>query len=293
MVDAHVHAYWPEVLARRERFLARDRWFGELYAAPGARLATVEELVASMDAAGIGQAVVCGFPWRDLGICREHNDYLAEACRGSEGRLAWLAIVPPGDGAPARREAERAFGLGAAGLGEVNADAQGFALERPETLAEVLEFCVVAARPVLLHASEPVGHAYPGKGAATPAKVLALLAAYPALRVVLAHWGGGLPFHELMPEVAAMAANVAYDTAASTYLYRFDIFRAAIDVVGAERVLFGSDFPVLRQAPFLRRVLACGLTADEASAVLGANARRVYGLPPWSIATAGAEEGSR
>lgn len=293
VVDAHVHAFWPEALARPERYLQRDRWFEALYAAPRARLATVEDLLVSMGAAGIAQAVVCGFPWRDLGLCREHNDYLAEACRGSGGRLAWLAIVPPGGGAVAVHEAERAFGLGAVGLGEVNADAQGVDLDQPQTLAEVMEFCTVENRPVLLHASEPVGHPYPGKGTATPEKLLAFLVAFPSLPVVLAHWGGGLPFYELMPEVAAAAVNVVYDSAASTYLYRFDVFRAVLDVVGPERVLFASDFPILRQERFLRRVRTCGLRPEEETLVLGGNARRVFNLPATLPSSTEGEEADR
>ena len=284
VVDAHTHAFWPEVVERREPFLRRDPWFGQLYADPRARLVPAEELLISMDAAGIGQAVVCGFPWHDLGLCRTHNDYLAEVCRDSGGRLAWLATVPPS--APdAATEAERAFALGAVGLGELNADAQEFDLRDPRLLAETMELCVARARPVMLHASEPVGHDYPGKGTATPEKLLAFLAAFPRLRVVLAHWGGGLPFYELMPEVAAVAANAVYDSAASTYLYRFAIFRAALDVVGPERVLFASDYPVLRQDRFLRRVLTKGLRSDEVEPVLGGNAHRIYRL---GVSAAGA-----
>ncbi len=134
--------------------------------------------------------------------------------------------------------------------------------------------------PLMLHATEPVGHAYRGKGTATPDRLLAFLAAYPHLRVVAAHWGGGLPFYELMPEVAKAAARVTYDSAASTYLYRFPVFRTVIDIVGADRVMFGSDFPVLRQARFLRRVQGLEMSEAESSAVLGGTARRVYRIPP-------------
>jgi predicted TIM-barrel fold metal-dependent hydrolase len=133
-------------------------------------------------------------------------------------------------------------------------------------------------RPVMLHASEPVGHDYPGKGTATPAPLLRFVTSFPELRVVLAHWGGGLPFYELMPEVAAALHRVAYDSAASTYLYRFDVFRAVLDIVGAERVLFASDYPVLRQSTFLNRVRQADIDDDELSWVLAASARRIYGL---------------
>ncbi len=233
-----------------------------------------------MAAAGVTQAVACGFPWRDLGLCREHNAYLDAVARTSRGRLAWLATVPPGLGPDAAAEAQRCLDLGAAGLGELNADAQGFDWREPASLAAVVDVCVARDRPLLLHASEPVGHEYRGKGTATPDRLLPFLSAFPNLRVVLAHWGGGLPFYELMPEVAAVAARVVYDSAASTYLYRPQVFRTVLDIVGPERVMFGSDFPVLRQAPFLRRVREAGLRTDEATLVLADTARQLYGLVP-------------
>jgi predicted TIM-barrel fold metal-dependent hydrolase len=130
----------------------------------------------------------------------------------------------------------------------------------------------------MMHASEPVGHSYPGKGTATPERLLGFVAAYPELRFVLAHWGGGLPFYELMPEVAASLRQVAYDSAASTYLYRFGVFRAVLDIVGPERVLFASDYPVLKQGSYLKSVLGARLHDDELPAVLAESARRVYGL---------------
>ncbi len=279
VVDAHTHIFSPDVVRGRVAYVGRDLWFEHLYANPKALLISAEDLIASMDVAGIDQAVVCGFPWHDLGICREHNDHLAESCARSGGRLSWLGIVSPLSGPMAVREAERCFRLGAAGLGELNADAQRFDLREPARLAGVVDVCVAAARPLMLHTTEPVGHSYPGKGTATPDRVIAFLRAFPDLRIVAAHWGGGLPFYELMPEVAQLATKVVYDTAASTYLYRFQVFRTVLDVVGPERVLFGSDFPVLRQDRFLRRVRETPWRdRDEARAVLGGNARRVYGL---------------
>jgi len=279
VVDAHTHVFPAEVVAGRAAFCDRDAWFGQLYTDPVAALIGAAELTISMAEAGIGHAVVCGFPWADRGMCRLHNDEMATAAGSSGGQLSWLGIVSPTSGAAAAMEADRCFRLGAVGLGELNADAQGFDLDDPKRIAPVVEVCLAHDRPILLHASDPVGHAYPGKGTATPDRLLRFLAAFPALRVVLAHWGGGLPFYELMPEVAAITANAVYDTAASTYLYRFAVYRAVLDVVGADRVLFGSDFPVLRQDRFLRRSLAAGVRADEADAVFAANARRVYGLP--------------
>lgn len=238
-----------------------------------------QELLETMDEAGVTQAVMCGWPWRDPAHCRAHNDYLAKASRESAGRLAWLGIVNPAE-PEAAAEVERCLSLGASGIGELNADAQGFSLDTASSFTDVATVLGAADRPAMLHASEPLGHHYPGKGTATPERLLQFVRAYPELTVVFAHWGGGLPFYELMPEVAATTGHVLYDTAASTYLYRPAVFRAVLDVVGPERVLWGSDHPVLGMRRFLRRTLRdAKMTDHELHRVLAGNAARVYHLP--------------
>lgn len=278
VVDAHTHAFPPAWVRDRSALLERDPWCRELYGSPRAKMIDAVELLTAMDAAGVDQAVMCGWPWADPGLCREHNDYFAAAARASGGRLAWLGSVSPAS-VEAAVETERCLELGAAGIGELNADAQGFDLIEPGALAGVSEVLIGAGRPVLLHASEPVGHLYPGKGTATPERLLRFLEANPDLNVVLAHWGGGLPFYELMPEVALATRNVWYDSAASSYLYRPAVFRAVLDIVGAERVLWASDHPVLGMGNFLARTRTqAEIRPGERAPVMGENARWVFGL---------------
>lgn len=277
VVDAHTHVFPPWVIADRERYRARDGWFHQLYAAPSAQLASPEDLLTSMDAAGIERSILCGFPWADPELCHEHTEWLADVCRRSPGRFSFLAIVVPH--LPGAVDAvRRAAALGAAGIGELNADAQGFDLQQPATLEACMQACAAEGLAVMLHASEPLGHRYPGKGTATPEKLAAFLAAFPGQPVVLAHWGGGLPFYELMPEVHAVTRNVWYDSAATTYLYRHDVLDTVLRLCGAERVLFGSDFPVLSQGRLLRRFQRA-LGADLRERVLAGNATHVYRLP--------------
>jgi predicted TIM-barrel fold metal-dependent hydrolase len=276
VIDAHTHAFPPAWVADRAPLVARERWFGDLYGPPTAKMIDAAALLRAMDDAGVAAAVMCGWPWADLALCREHNDFMADAARASGGRLAWLGTVAPAwPGAAA--EVERCLALGAAGIGELNADAQGFDLTETGTLTDLAAILIAADRPLLLHASEPVGHDYLGKGSATPDRLLTFLAENPELSVVLAHWGGGLPFYELMPEVAALTRNVVYDTAASSYLYRPAVFRTVLDTIGAERVLWASDHPVLDMEKFLRRTRrAAGIRPEELGPVMSGNARRVY-----------------
>jgi hypothetical protein len=107
---------------------------------------------------------------------------------------------------------------------------------------------------------------------------------------VLAHLGGGLPFYELNRRIRkAMLPNVVYDTAANPLLYDLRSIRTVVDLVGADRLLFGSDFPLLlypskcRERDMTRFVhqmtQEAGLTEEELSAVMGGNLRRILNLP--------------
>ena len=105
---------------------------------------------------------------------------------------------------------------------------------------------------------------------------MALAQAYPGLKLVLSHLGGGTFLYEAMPEVRAILADVAYDTAAIPYLYSPRIYEVAAAAVGAHKLLFGSDYPLLdpvRCAEGIDR-----LSVEEQESVLAGNARRIFGL---------------
>jgi predicted TIM-barrel fold metal-dependent hydrolase len=256
-------------------------------------MVSVPELLADMAAAGVGKVVVAGWPWQHGALCREQNTWLMDLARQYPDRVIALATVQPQDGDAAIRELRRCVEGGLAGLGELNADGQGFGLDDPGVMA-LANAATEMGVPIMLHTNEPVGHVYPGKGRLALADVYAFIRACPELRLVLAHWGGGFPFYELMPEVRTAARHVFYDSAASPLLYTPEIFRTVIDLVGADKVLFGSDYPLLlypkRQrtpsfSPMLDEVNSVGLPAAALADVLGQNAMRVYLSSPTVLGT--------
>ena len=101
---------------------------------------------------------------------------------------------------------------------------------------------------------------------------------FPEVTLISAHWGGGLPFYELMPEVAKALRNVYYDTAASLFLYRSAIFPAAVAAAGAKKILWGTDYPLIGQRRFLAHVGASGLDPDARADILGGNAAQLLRL---------------
>ncbi len=275
-IDAHVHVFPPALAERSRRALQQDLTYRTLYASPKAALVTAEALVESMDKSGIDRAVLANIGWMTMALCRETNDYILDAARRFPERLVPMCSVNPAAGQEAIEEIERCARQGARGIGELHPDTQGFDLADAATMRPIVDAAARHDMAVLAHASEPVGHGYPGKGQVTPQVAYRFITNFPQARIVLAHWGGGLPFYALMPEVRQALANVWFDTAASPFLYEPQVFEIVTRLVGAEKVLFGTDFPLIKQERLLRQVERSGLAAEARALVLGGNAARVF-----------------
>ncbi|TEU15916.1 MAG: hypothetical protein E3J25_03325 [Anaerolineales bacterium] len=271
IIDFHTHIFPPDVIANRETYRRRDRWFDLLYANPRARLASASDLVSSMDEAGVDLSVAFGFGFADPGLCRACNTYVLDAAREHGGRLIPFAVVNPCEQHAASLEARRCLEMGASGIGELMPDGQGFELTDFALLDPLMKLARHFNVPILIHVNEQVGHVYPGKGRQGPGQAYLLSMRYPENTLVFAHLGGGLPFYELMPEVRSRLGNVYYDTSASLYLYDDAVFGYATSWA-PNRVLFGTDYPLVGQGRFLRRVRRAGLDSDVLDGLLGGNA---------------------
>jgi len=110
---------------------------------------------------------------------------------------------------------------------------------------------------------------------------------HPKLKLILAHMGGGLPFYEMNPRYRMHFGNVRYDMAANPLLYDIRSIRAVITMIGPDRLLYGSDFPMLlypskcRTADFtlfLKDIRENGgLSEEEWRKVMGDNFRGFMG----------------
>ena len=258
--------------------MERDATFGALFASPNARMATAERLVRRMDEDGVEVSVVMGIGWTDIDLARAVNDYLIEAVKKYPDRLVGLAGVNPAWGAEALREVRRCVEAGLRGIGELHPDTQGYDLGDLDTMAPLMEFVREHGLIVTTHSSEPVGHAYPGKGRTRPEVLWRFIRKFPDVPIVCAHWGGGLPFYGLMSEVAEGLERAYFDTAATNLLYDAQVFETAASVIGPECILMGSDYPLVRARTVIGQVESSGLSPSAKDMVLGGNAARLLGI---------------
>jgi len=271
VVDFHTHIFFPELIAEREAYGQRDRWFGALYDSPKARMADAEDLLASMAQAGVGRSVAFGFAFADSGLCRACNAYVLQAARQYPEAIAPFAVINPRHGKEALREARDCLEAGALGIGELMPDGQGYTLTDFGCLDPLMALVRSHGAPVMFHVNEQVGHDYQGKGTQGPRQAYELAVRYPDNVIVLSHWGAGLPFYELMPEVRQALRNVYYDTAASIYLYEDAVF-GHVMAWAPTKVLWATDYPLVTQERCLKRLRRAGLSAEALERVLSANA---------------------
>ena len=271
-IDFHVHVTPPEISADWQRHAEREPYFALLSGSPRNRFADAEETVSMLDASGFDKAVVFGFGFRDPGLCRLANDYVIEQTRRFPERLIGFMSVSPG-AKGVEREIARCHDAGLKGIGEIFPAGQGLAIDDRDETRAFVGACTERNLPVMVHVNEPVGHEYPGKTETGLRQIERFIANSQGLRVVLAHWGGGLLFYESMPELRERFRNVYYDTAATPFLYDESIYRAALALGLGEKVVFGSDFPLLPPLRYMPSLEA--LPMPERSRILGLNAERI------------------
>ncbi len=278
IIDFHTHVVPPAIKDRRDKYLGRDACFSLLYAEPKAKLITADELITAMDEYEIDRSVILNLGWTSHELCVETNDYILESIDRFPKRLIGFCAVQPLAGDKAIKELERCARNRAKGIGEMRPDVQGFDFKDSSVMKPVIKAVMEYGLIFLTHASEPVGHQYFGKGKITPDTIYPLIMNFPALKLVCAHWGGGLPFYGLMPEVDKAFSNVYFDTAATPFLYKPQIFKQVVDILGADRILFGSDYPLLSPRRIIDQLESVELSRTDQKKILGGNAQRLLSL---------------
>ena len=278
IIDFHAHILPPGVKKDRGKYIDRDPCFAILYSDKKAKIATADDLIESMDRNGVDISVVVNYGWTTHDMCVETNDYILESVARYPQRLIGFCSVQPNSYDAALDEIERCARAGMRGVGELRPDLQLFDLGDEMFMAPFVEVMAKNNLMLLVHASEPVGHSYPGKGTVTPEMLYPFITGFPDLTLICAHWGGGLPFYAMMPEVMKALANVYFDSAASPFLYAPDVYARVADLVGRDKILFGTDYPLLDQGRLLKEIQSLELPSETRELILSGNAGRLLGI---------------
>jgi len=277
IIDSHTHIFPDEVRKDREAFCKKDEGFSFIYKSSKAKMVGVEDLIVSMDESRIDRSVICGFPWNQPDLCSLHNQYLLESASQYPSRLIVFVTLLFSNPDWSGKELNRAIERGARGVGEIAFYRDEMTSQDVHFMRPILTQMEKQEIPLLLHTNETLGHSYPGKGRTPLDRFYELILSFPNLSIILGHWGGGLPFYELMPEVAKSMVNVYYDTAASPFLYSKKIYAIVREMVGVEKILFGTDFPLISPRRYFKELEESGLSKQDQEKILGLNFSKRFG----------------
>ena len=276
-----------------------------------ALLDTAQRL-AVMDGVGVGVQVLSG--WMDLAAtampaavaaryARMFNESLAEAAAGAPDRFRTLATLPlqsPVDAVAELRHAVGTLGMVGAEIGTTvdGRDLDDPALEPFWAAAEELR-CLLLLHPCASLAGRGVSRHFLGNLVGNPAESTiavghlvfgGVLERHPDLRMVVVHGGGFAPYqlgrwdHAFHGDVRGAAAHLTHPPSHwvgrlhhDTVLHSPLSLRLLLDVVGAEQVVLGSDYPFeMGDADPLRLLDAVpGLTDVEQALVRRGNLERL------------------
>ena len=260
VTDAHCHIY-PEKIAARA-VAGTDGFYGINSCCKG----TVSDLLEVGDAAGVDRFVVQSVATTPHQVERI-NEFIAEAVAEGGGRFTGLGTLHP-DSGDIEGDVRKLMELGLKGV-KLHPDIQQFKIDDYRCL-KIYEKCEEYGLPILMHTGD---HRY---DCSNPNRLLPVMEIYTGLTVVGAHLGGWSVWEEAAERLSGLP-NLYVDCSSSLYALSSESALKIIRTYGADKVLFGTDYPMWKPEVELERFFAIGLTEEENEKILSLNAEKVFG----------------
>ncbi|MBQ9785294.1 MAG: amidohydrolase [Clostridia bacterium] len=261
VIDAHCHIY-PEKIA--ERAVAGTDAF---YSTRAACRGVADELLIFGERLGIDRFVIQSVATTPKQV-GSINEFIAANVQKAPERFTGLGAAHP-DSPDQDAVVAQIKALGLHGI-KIHPDIQGFAIDDPRMM-RVYELCEAEGLPILMHTGD---HRY---DFSNPNRLLPVLKAFPNLTVIGAHFGGWSVWDEAARTLCDMP-NLCVDCSSTFPFVNGDLALAEhlISIYGAERVMFGSDYPMWSPEAELETFMKLNLTDEQRRMILSDNAKRIY-----------------
>ena len=273
-VDAHVHLTPPDLIANYTKVMEKEPYFKWLSESPQNKFVTADELICHMKEVGVTHSVVFGFCFNDMGLCKYVNDYVIEQIQKYPSLIGFGAVNPKSK--EVAYEIERCYSKGLRGIGEIFPEGQGIDLSDLSHTKDMANCCQKYNMPILIHTNELIGHSYIGKTKTPLTQVEGFINNFSDQPIILAHFGGGIFIYELMKEVRSSFKNVYYDTSASLFLYDKRIYKTAKEIGIIDKIVFGSDFPLVSPSRYDKLIEESGLSKQEVDKIYYLNIKQLF-----------------
>lgn len=196
------------------------------------------------------------------------NTFIAQNVRQSVGRFTGLGTLHP-DSADMEADILELKSLGLKGV-KLHPDVQQFPIDDPRGRL-ICELCAKHKLPLLLHAGD-YRYDYSNVN-----RLIPLLEDYPDLLMIGAHFGGWSVWAQAA-EALHGYPNLMVDASSTFHWVSRDTAKKLISLYGADRVLFGSDFPMWDPKDEIEYLLSLGLSDDELEHIFYKNAQKTFGI---------------
>ena len=261
VIDSHCHIY-PEKIASKA-VAGTDKF----YDTTAACLGTPADLLTVNAQAGVDHSIVQSVATTPKQV-QSINEFIADTVAHANSRLTGRGTLHP-NSENLREDVEHLIALGLKGV-KLHPDIQNFKVDDYRCL-KIYELCEEFGLPILMHTGDK---RYDNSN---PNRLLPILEIYDHLTIIGAHFGGWSIWEEAS-HVLCDIPNLYVDCSSSMPWISDEKTVEIIRRYGADRVLFGTDYPMWSPVKELDRFMTLPLSNDEKRMILSENVKKVYEL---------------
>ena len=258
-IDFHTHIYPEKIAGKATEYLRQfcntnDEW-------PG----TADVLLEKGRKAGVGKYVILPVAVRAVQV-RKINDFSISQGLLHEEFICFGTVHAGQENIISELEYIKSSGL--RGI-KIHPDQQDFPMDDPR-LFPAYDFLSQEKMPVLFHCGDP------RSDFSHPLRLKKILHEFPELKITAAHFGGWRMFDEAVSILKN--ENCYYDMSSSMAYVPPEKIVEYINAYGADRIFFGSDFPLWEPSVEIEKFLALDISDEEKEKIVYVNAESFLGL---------------
>lgn len=259
VIDAHCHIY-PEKIVDKA-VPATDRFYDTTSACRG----TVSDLISVGSNAGVDMFIVQSVATTPKQV-KSINEFIAFEVSQNKDKLVGLGTLHP-DSENLAEDVDHLIDLGLKGV-KLHPDIQAFKIDDYRCL-KIYELCEEKGLPILMHTGDN-RYDY-----SNPNRLIPVLEIYKSLTVIGAHMGGWSIWDEASKQLYDKP-NLYVDCSSSFYYLSLEKAKEIINRYGADKVLFGTDYPMWSPKSELDTFFKLELDDADNKKILSENARNLF-----------------
>ncbi|MBQ9743262.1 MAG: amidohydrolase family protein [Ruminococcus sp.] len=254
IIDVHTHIY-PDKIAERA-----TEAIGKFYDLHMEGIGSVSKLLESMEQNDVSHSVVYSVATSAAQV-QKINDFIVSEVNAHPDKFSGFGTMHL-EYEDKFAEVDRCIAMGLKGI-KLHPDTQAFNAD-DDRMLELYDYLQTKGLPLMLHCGD-FRYDY-----SHPRRIARICRLFPKLTLIGAHFGGWSVWDEVLDYLRDTDCMV--DTSSSSSFITAERFSELIHAYGADRVMFGTDFPMWEQKPELEKIMNVPMTETEREKIMYKNA---------------------